>query len=666
MLKPSHLSPLSLALLATFASHAALAQQSDPTQLDRIVVTASGFEQQVEDAPASITVLPREELQKRSYKDITDALKDVPGVVITGGGSSSDISIRGMSSAYTLILVDGRRMNSRETRPNSDNSGIEQGWLPPLEAIDRIEVVRGPMSSLYGSEAMGGVINIITRKVARDWNGSLRLESTIQEDSKSGNINQGNFYLSGPLQDDLLGLEVWGQKSHRNEDKFINGFNKQDTTSGTVKLSLTPTRDHDIVAEFGKTRQERTSTPGKSSALESCRSGGCTPNSISESKYDRSNWALSHFGRYGDWASETYIQQDKTDNPGRKMYLKNQEFNTKWNLATDTHMVTFGVQYLKEKLDDEGNQYKPSVSHLSRYRWSAYAEDEWSITQNFILTGGLRFTKDENYGNHWTPRIYGIWKLNDQFNLKGGVSTGFKAPALRAAVADWGQITGGGGVPAVIVGNPDLKPEKSVTQELGFTWDNRENMNFGLTVYNTEFKDKISEVRRCTDPNGDPTCHVEPGDIGYKFISDRINIDKATMRGVEATWSWDVLDNLQLINSYTYTHSKQKSGEFKGKPLNKMPKHMFNTTLDYNYTEQLNMWGRMNLRSKTSEYQSRTTMAEGTPGFGFFDVGMNYAFNKKVRVGAGVYNLFDKRVTDETHGAVYDGRRYGLQLTVGF
>lgn len=131
MLKPSHLSPLSLALLATFASHASLAQQSDPTQLDRIVVTASGFEQQVEDAPASITVLPREELQKRSYKDITDALKDVPGVVITGGGSSSDISIRGMSSAYTLILVDGRRMNSRETRPNSDNSGIEQGWLPP-------------------------------------------------------------------------------------------------------------------------------------------------------------------------------------------------------------------------------------------------------------------------------------------------------------------------------------------------------------------------------------------------------------------------------------------------------------------------------------------------------------------------------------------------------
>src|SRR5690606_11518859 len=137
-------------------------------------------------APASISVISREELQKKAYKDITDALKDVPGVVITGGASNSDISIRGMAAGYTLILVDGKRQNTRETRPNSDGSGIEQGWLPPMQAIERIEVGRGPMSSLYGSEAMGGVINIITRKIANEWTGSLRTEGTVQEDSKSG------------------------------------------------------------------------------------------------------------------------------------------------------------------------------------------------------------------------------------------------------------------------------------------------------------------------------------------------------------------------------------------------------------------------------------------------------------------------------------------------
>src|SRR5690606_27800659 len=159
----------------------------------------------------------------------------------------------------TLILVDGKRQNSRETRPNSDGAGIEQGWLPPMQAIERIEVIRGPMSSLYGSEAMGGVINIITRKVHQEWTGSLRTEGTVQEDSKSGNIYQGNFYLAGPIKKDMLGLQIYGQESRRNEDEILNGFNKQNTSSGTVKLTLTPSANHDFTAEFSRTLQERTS-----------------------------------------------------------------------------------------------------------------------------------------------------------------------------------------------------------------------------------------------------------------------------------------------------------------------------------------------------------------------------------------------------------------------
>lgn len=129
---------------------------ADAADKETLVVTATGFEQKIQDAPASISVISKQQIEDKAYRDITDALKDVPGVVVTGGGSSSDISIRGMSSQYTLFLVDGRRVSTRGTRPNSDNAGIEQGWLPPLESIERIEVIRGPMSSLYGSDAMGG------------------------------------------------------------------------------------------------------------------------------------------------------------------------------------------------------------------------------------------------------------------------------------------------------------------------------------------------------------------------------------------------------------------------------------------------------------------------------------------------------------------------------
>ena len=675
--KPTRLAgalPWAMAGAALAVAGAAQAQQADgaPVKtLGNVVVSASGFEQAVEDAPASITVVPHEELAKRAYPDITEALKDIPGVVVTGGGSSSDISIRGMASGYTMLLVDGVRQNSRETRPNSDGPGIEQGWLPPLEAIERIEVIRGPMSSLYGSDAMGGVINIITRKVAKEWGGSIRMEGTRQAHSRSGDLYGGNFYLSGPMVDDLLGLQVYGNHSRRNEDKFINGFNKQDNTSGTVKLALTPNKDHDLTLEFSRTLQERTSTPGKSMAAETCRGGTCTPNEISTSDYTRNVYALSHNGRWGKATSYSYVQQEQIDNPGRNMNLKNTEANTQWTLPLGDHMVTMGASYKKESLEDMGNQLT-TLSKLSRYQWALYAEDEWSLTDSFALTGGIRMNKDENYGIHWTPRLYGVWHATGNFSVKGGISTGFKAPSLRSAVADWGQVTGGGGDPAIIRGNPDLAPEKSVSQEISLIWDNREDLSTSLTFFNTDFKDKITEVRTCMDSGANPpgsaivagNCSING--TPFKFISDRLNVDKANMRGIEGTLTWQPVDQVRLAANYTYTRSEQKSGDFAGQPLNKMPKHMFNATVDWMPNEATDVWARWNFRGKTSEYLSRTSMSEGTPSFAFFDVGVQYKLSRNVSLGVAVYNLFDKEVDTQDFGAVYDGRRYWASATFKF
>jgi outer membrane receptor for ferrienterochelin and colicins len=234
--------------------------------LETVVVTASGFEQEIKDAPASISVITREELEKGSYNNLHDALRDVPGVnLVPSDNNSNDISLRGMGVNYTLILVDGKRTNTRETQANG-STGTDQSWVPPLEAIERIEVVRGPMSSLYGSDAMGGVINIITRKVAKEWMGSIRTEATLQERSSSGNIYQSNFYLSGPIQTDLLGLSIYGNYNKRGEDNILNGYNDYDNRALNVKLALTPNKDHDIIAELGTGKQHYTSTPGKTLA----------------------------------------------------------------------------------------------------------------------------------------------------------------------------------------------------------------------------------------------------------------------------------------------------------------------------------------------------------------------------------------------------------------
>ncbi|MFG3695772.1 ligand-gated channel protein [Stutzerimonas stutzeri] len=642
---------------ATWASTPVSA--AEPVELSNVVVTASGFQQQIKEAPASISVVTREQLEKKSYRDVTDALRDIPGVVITGGASSSDISIRGMASKYTLILIDGKRMESRATRPNSDGPGIEQGWTPPLEAIERIEVVRGPMSSLYGSDAMGGVINIITRKVADTWHGGIRTEKTFQDRSDSGDYHSINGYLSGPLVDGLLGLQVYGQTSRRDEDDIPSGFNQQKADSATAKLSFTPNEANDLVLEVGKTEQERNASLNRSG----------TGNSDSLSDYDRTHYSISHTGRWDSGQSETYLQQERIENPGREMELENSVFNTQSSLFLGDHVATLGGQYKYEDLSDKGNQLAGAedLTRLTRWSWALFAEDEWSLTDSFALTTGLRMDRDENYGTHWSPRVYGVWQATEQWTVKGGVSSGYRSPDIRAAVDNWGQITGGGrGDPAVIVGNSSLKPEESLSQEIGVLWDGLNGVSAGVTLFNTDFKDKITELRRCTDTTGNASGQCVVNGEAYRFISDRVNVDEARMRGVEATFDWDITASVSLAANYTYTESEQRSGDFRGEPLNQMPKHMFNTTLDWQASDRLGSWARLNYRSETSEYLSRTSMAESTPAYTLVDVGGTYDVNQNLKLLAGVYNVFNQQIDYASYETVLDGRRYTVGMSVSF
>lgn len=661
MEKPRY-NKLTALIIASLASTVALAAQED-TQ-DTMVVTASGFQQKIQDSAASISVIPRQQIEDKAYRDITDALKDVPGVVVTGGASSSDISIRGMSSKYTLILVDGKRVDTRGTRPNSDNSGIEQGWLPPLEAIERIEVVRGPMSSLYGSDAMGGVINVITRKTSRtEWKGSLHGDATFQERSDSGDIFQTNAYASGPLIEGLLGLRVNGLLSRRAEDKIVNGYNEQRMRSGTAVFSLTPDDKNEFDFEVGRSLQDRNSTPGESVVAERCSKGKCTPSTRSESLYTRTNYALTHNGYYDFGNTTSYIQREETNNPGRDMKMYNTIFNTQNQFELGSHMLNLGGQYRYEKLGDSGNKLESAqgLNQLTRWSWALFAEDEWALTNDFSLTSGIRMDQDQNYGNHWTPRMYGVWHLTEQWTLKGGVSAGYRSPDLRQSSASWGQVTGGGVRKGIIVGNPDLQPEKSLSEEIGLMWDNQQNLNAGVTVFNTDFKDKITEVRRCEDT---PDCTIG-GDL-YDFISDRTNVDKANMRGVEATFGWQISKEWKWNTNYTFTSSEQKSGEFQGKALNQMPKHMVNTVLDWQATHDVSLWSRVNFRSKTSEYLSRTSMAKSTPSYTFVDAGLSYQANKDLTVTGGVYNILDKTVDYDNYNTTLDGRRYTVGMTYNF
>ena len=431
-----------------------------PRELNELVVSAAGYEQELTDAPASISVISREKIERGAYKDITDVLRDVPGVIITGGGSGdkgADITMRGMPAAYTLLLVDGKRVSGRESRPNG-SAGFEQDWLPPMGAIERIEVIRGPMSTLYGSDAIGGVINVITRKVPETWGGELQLDTVLQEDQDSGNIFQTNFHVGGPLVSNLLGLQVYGRQYTREEDQIINGFEEKELQSVTGRLSFTPNRDHDIVLETGIVDQRRRSFVGVSGPVDGCR-GGCTDSDVS---HFREYYALSHTGRWNVGTTNSHVQQESIRNEDRQMEITNTSAKSSVVVALANHMVTLGASYEEESLDDQTSNQLSDRTEVEGSKWALFVEDEWMMTEDFALTGGARLDDDENYGSHVSPRLYGVWQLAPRWTLKGGVSTGFRSPNLRETIPGWGQVSRGGN----IYGNPDLEPETSISKEV--------------------------------------------------------------------------------------------------------------------------------------------------------------------------------------------------------
>lgn len=662
------------------SSLSGLAQAEDALQLEEtLVVSAAGYEQNIADAPASISVINREELEKQAYTDVIDAVKNIPGVYVTGGGNAQDISIRGMSSSYTLFLVDGRPISAGRSVNTNGSDGGKQIGLPPLAMIERIEVIRGPMSSLYGSEAMGGVINIITRKGGDAWAGTISTEYTHSFNDLSNDEQQVNAYLAGPLLEGLLGMRVNGAYTGKDESDFAGGGDSAASTpetkrrEGGLEFYLTPDEQNRFALGYQSATQETTTTPGKSVAATATGS---------TYRYDKDIYTLSHDGQYGELLVNSYLQHDISDRV--QAQTKQEEmsvFNSQASYFWGKHVVTFGGQYKQEEFVDETNGLLTSnvpgaVKSVDRWIGALYTEVDWGVTDDLSVTTGLRYNDDELFGGHLSPRVYSVYRFTPELTFKGGVSTGYKQPGLSDATAGFGRGTGGGGSPAphpraLIIGNPELDPETSTSYEFGYVYDNAElGLNTSLMLFHTQYKDKIAEDRLCESPNGDrndPSTWVCAfGGNNYNFLSTRQNIDEAIIQGTELTLDYLFRPGLKLTASYTYTESEQKSGEFKGEPLNKQPRHMANALLDWQATQRLNAWLQGNYRSETSDFIGRTSMSEGTPGYGFFDLGVVYRLTDSVDVKAGLYNVANKEVSNEDYGVVLDGRRLTVGMTVDF
>ena len=643
----------------------AVEKDNNETKLDGVVVSASGFSQQIKEAPASISVISGEELTKDSFTSLHSIAQKVPGVNVVGGedGAASGISIRGMEKSKTLVLIDGKRVNSSSANPKGGAGDMNSNFIPPAEAIERIEVIRGPMSSLYGSDAVGGVINIITKKDFSKFSGNVGISTTINTHKGIGDGRQGDFYLNLPLYKDLFALQLWGYKKLRDEDGYIGGYQKSDKRNLSARRR--PLDNYD---------------------------------------YEKKSYGVGYLGEFDSLNADISYIYDQTQRTSLFDSLipakaKNHNFNSKFTTFFGAHALTFGYDFSKQNVGTTfivSNASRNGLKDPKTYSMSEHAgfiEDEWQILdEKLFLTLGSRLTHNEFFGNHLSPRAYLVYNATDTLSLKGGVATGYKTPDVNQISPEVGTIQGGWRI--VDFGNKDLKPEKSTTYEVGAYYDNGADFRGSVTLFRNEFKDKIldtdgSNVNKIPAFGPCPPSAKIPS-VGCPGWGTYFNIEGATVWGVELSGDYDILSNLNLSSNYTYNKSKIKTGNptintprgpmkfsetnlarLDGKSLTATPEHTLHATLTYKPVKSVKTFFGANYESKLTSvnFGAGNRVRENTKDLLTFDTGVSWDANKHLTLSLNAYNIFDKVRYDEAladDGNYYwypqEGRRFWFKV----
>ena len=570
-----------------------------------------------------------------------------------------------LEDGYTLILVDGKRVNSRNAVFRHND--FDLNWIP-VDSIERIEVVRGPMSSLYGSDALGGVVNIITKKIGQKWSGTVTVDTTIQEHRDRGDTYNGQFFTSGPLIDGVLGMKAYGSLAKREKDDpqnstttdtgetpRIEGFSSRD---GNVEFAWTPNQNHDFTAGYGFDRQDRDS------------------DSLDKNRLERQNYSVSHNGRwdYGTSELKYYGEKVENKNPGNSSPITS-ESNTvdgKYTLPLTAinQFLTVGGEWRHDKLSDAVNLTGGTSSKTSASQYALFVEDEWRIFEPLALTTGVRMDDHETYGEHWSPRAYLVYNATDTVTVKGGWATAFKAPSLLQLSPDWTSNSCRGA--CKIVGSPDLKPETSESWELGLYYMGEEGWLEGVessvTVFRNDVKDRIS-ISRTSDVNAAPGYQnfvgFETGANGRRIpVFSYYNVNKARIQGVETELKIPFNDEWKLSINYTYNDGRDVSnGE--NKPLSDLPFHTANGTLDWKPLA-LEDWSFYVSGHYTGQKRADSATAKTPGGYTIWNTGAAWQVTKDVKLRAGVLNLGDKDLSRDDYSYNEDGRRYFMAVDYRF
>ncbi len=465
-----------------------------------------------------------------------------------------------MEFRHTLFLVDGKRIGG--TDGVVGHSDFQYDWVA-AEDIERIEVVRGPMSVLYGSEALGGVVNIITRRPGAAWAFGALAEGRFGDDGLGGDGHRAAARASGPLgaawRVAASVADTRRQALTLQEDPRLTELEGRRKHDGALQAWWTPLAGHEIEFEHRAGQEDRWADARERS--------GARRYYESLTAIDRSHGTLAWRAEWsGPWqprsllrAYESRVDVGNERNNGVAALRPNNFADRVVEgqlsaLAQPGRFFTGGFEVRSERLFNAGL----AGGRAEARHHALYAQGEFELAPALALTAGLRHDRHQRFGHEWSPRAYLVWHAAPRWTVKGGVGHGFKAPSLKQIAPDYREDEG----PNTYFGNASLRPEKSDAAELGIGWDGAA-AGAQLMAFYSRVDDLIV-----------PRLLRQVGTRG-EYIFE--NIDRARFQGLEAALAWRLPAGFTVNANYTHLEAHDGLGQ----RLEKRPRHSAGLRLDW-------------------------------------------------------------------------------------
>lgn len=639
----------SIVALSLFSNYS-YAQKTSSEDSENITVTATQTEHNKKSAPASISIITQKDLNKFPVYNLADAIENTTGININSSSAygRKEIKIRGLDSDYTLILVNGRRVNSRDALTSGYSNDFDLSSIP-LAAVDRIEVVRGPMSSLYGADALGGVVNIILKKPDYKFRTAVNYSYEEPTEGSGGRTHKASAYINGSLIDQklLANLIVEGvnQQAWRSDQSIYKETDAAEKREGVSLLSNiswfindTQTLDIDLTHRTDN-RKAKWSNYGFSFPTNKQEMKRDSIGLTHSAHFDEIDTRLRYYYEHVDLMDNSEIMTNLYKKTG-DIQQTNHTADVQLSLPIgNDHQLTGGAEFRNTKL--KHNQNLNNVATLDQSAF--YLQDEWAINALSLTMGG-RYDHYESFGGQFSPRLYGVYELTDNLNLKGGIGRAFKAPSISQSDPTYSVLACRG--MCHVVGNADLKPEESTSYEFGWAYDNQETYT-SLMYFHNNIKNMIIS---------------DSWKAGYRpSVMTYANIHSATVKGVELEIQHRLTKTLDINLNYTYSDAKNKDT---GAQIDYSPRHIGNARLDWQINQDLGLNLNYQYIGNQMLYVPAIAKSERSSEYHILGLSGQYKVTPNLSVQSGVKNLTNTKRDDVARSI--DHILMGRTVFVGF